>query len=150
MKLNHTAFIFIWLVGAGIVFYGIGKLELYLDYERANSVYSNIFLLDSFKILLYMLTGVYSGTLFMTSKLTVHRTLFLAAFILFFILSFYPLLLFAVPLPGMDVIYPNDQKFAFIAGLSLFMSLYKFRGTSIVRPQPAGEPANDRAAGFRG
>ncbi|MEY9094735.1 hypothetical protein [Paenibacillus sp. RC84] len=149
MKLNHTAFILIWLVGAGIVFYGIGTLELYLDYKRANSVYSNIFALDSFKILLYIVTGIYSGTLFMTSKLTVHRALFLTIFILFLLLSFYPLLIFAVPLPGMDVIYPNYQKFAFIAGLSLFMTLYKFRIKSPSRPQPAGEPANGRAAGFR-
>lgn len=88
MKLNHTAFIFIWLVGAGIVFYGTGTLELYLDYKRANSVYSNIFVLDSFKILLYIVTGIYSGTLFMTSKLTVHRALFLTIFILFLLLSF--------------------------------------------------------------
>ncbi|MFE6798902.1 hypothetical protein [Paenibacillus chitinolyticus] len=150
MRLNKTAFIFVWLIGAAILFYGIIKLELYLDYKRANSDYSNIFVLDSFKILLYIVTGICSGTLFLTSQLTVHRALFFAVFILFFILSIYPLLIFAIPLPGMDVIYPNYQKFAFIAGLSLFMSLYKFKGTSAVRPQPAGEPANDRTAGFRG
>ncbi|MGW9123942.1 hypothetical protein ACWGPW_02950 [Paenibacillus chitinolyticus] len=150
MRLNKTAFIFVWLIGAAILFYGIIKLELYLDAESIKSAYSIILLFSGIKIMLYMLTGVYSGTLFLTSQLTVHRALFFAVFILFFILSFYPLLIFAVPLPGMDVIYPNYQKFAFVAGLSLFMSLYKFKGASAVRPQPAGEPANDRTAGFRG
>ncbi|MFE4573462.1 hypothetical protein [Paenibacillus chitinolyticus] len=151
MRLNKTAFIFVWLIGAAILFYGIGKLELYLNAESIKSAYSIILLFSGIKIMLYMLTGVYSGTLFLTSQLTVHRALFLAVFILFFILSFYPLLIFAVPMPMTDSLILHYQEFAFIAGLSLFMSLYKFRGTSAVRPQPAGEPANanDRTAGFR-
>ncbi|MGX4586040.1 hypothetical protein [Paenibacillus chitinolyticus] len=148
MKRNNTAFILIWLVGAAFVFYGIGKLELYLDYKRANSDNSNIFILDSFKILLYIVTGICSGTLFLTSQLTVHRALFFAVFILFFILSFYPLLIFVVPMPMMDFLILHYQKFAFIAGLSLFMSLYKFKGKSPARPHSA-ETADDRGAGYR-
>ncbi|SEG74953.1 hypothetical protein SAMN02799616_04754 [Paenibacillus sp. UNC499MF] len=148
MRLNRTAFIFIWLIGAAIVFYGIIKLERFLDAESIKSTYSIILLLSGFKILLYMLTGIYSGTLFLTSQLTVHRALFFTVFLVFLLLSFYPLLIFAMPMPMTDFLILHYQKFAFVAGLCLFMSLYKFKGKSPAHPHQAGEPVSDRAAGY--
>lgn len=149
MRLNRTAFIFIWLIGAALVFYGIIKLERFLDAESMKSTFSIILLLSGFKILLYMLTGIYSGSLFLTSQLTVHRTLFFTVFLVFTLLGFYPMLIFAVPMPMSDFLILHSQKFAFVAGLCLFMSLYKFRSKSASYPQRAGEPVNDRTAGFR-
>ncbi|MFD7523081.1 hypothetical protein [Paenibacillus chitinolyticus] len=153
MRLNKTAFIFVWLIGAAILFYGIMKLELYLDFNRANSVYSNTFVLDSFKILMYIVTGICSGTLFLTSQLTVHRPLFFAVFILSLILSYYPLLIFVVPMPMMDLLILHYQKFAFIAGLSLFMALYPFKsqtgvGSGKEEPSVTGAQVADTKSGI--
>ncbi|MFS0838870.1 hypothetical protein [Paenibacillus sp. 1P03SA] len=147
MRLNRTAFIFIWLLGAAIIFYGIIQLERFLDAKSIQSTFSVMLLLSGIKILLYMLTGVCSGTLFLTSQLTVHRSLFFTVFLVFLLLSFYPLLIFAMPMPMTDFLILHYQKFAFVAGLCLFMSLYKGKGKSAARPHPKGS-ADERTASF--
>ena len=140
MRLNRTAFIFIWLIGAAIFFFVTTQLRASIDEGFARLPQTFFPLLGIFKILLFMGTGFCSGTLFITSKPHVHRALFFTVFVIFFVLSFYPLFLFVTPLQSILTSYSNFEEFAFIAGLSLFMSIYPFKPKSGIHTWKENKP----------
>ncbi|WP_217558832.1 hypothetical protein [Paenibacillus sp. GbtcB18] len=154
MKLNKSLFILIWLLGAAIFFLVSTQLQDYIHEGIARLPGSFAPLLGTFKILLFMGSGIYSGTLFITSRIQVHRALFFTVFVIFFVLSFYPLFIYAAPpLMLLLSVYTNFEAFAFIAGLSLFMALYPFKsqvgvGSGKEDPSVTGAQAAETKSGI--